>query len=346
MKICKHCKMEIDDKAKVCPHCRKKQKRGFLPLVLVIVAIIVIAMACSGENDSVDPSLVDASVGTETTEQTTEQTKLDVNVVTGNEDNAAQSGDSNPEFEEIVVVDNDNCAIKITGIDPGNIWGYSIKIALENKSTDKTYMYAAEIGAVNGVQFDPFYADEVMAGKKSNGEINISRETFEKHGITEFTDIELSFRVYDTDDWEAEDVAKETVHVYPLGKENAVKFTRESQPNDNIIIDNNDVTVVITGYTDDEICGYSLNLYLVNKTNTTVMYSVEDASVNGYMLDPFWADSIEPGKCAFSTMTWSSTALEENNITDIEEIEIIFRVYDEDNWDRKDFANEKIVLNN
>ena len=28
MKTCKYCRMEIDSKAKICPHCRKKQKSG------------------------------------------------------------------------------------------------------------------------------------------------------------------------------------------------------------------------------------------------------------------------------------------------------------------------------
>lgn len=75
------------------------------------------------------------------------------------------------------------------------------------------------------------------------------------------------------------------------------------------------------------------------------MFSVDEASVNGFMADPFYATSVSAGKCAFSSMAWSDTTLEENSITDVETIEFKFRAYDEDNWSGDDFANETITLN-
>ena len=43
------------------------------------------------------------------------------------------------EFEEVTAVDNDECAVTITDIDPDDMWGYTLKALLENKSADKTY---------------------------------------------------------------------------------------------------------------------------------------------------------------------------------------------------------------
>ena len=40
-------------------------------------------------------------------------------------------------FEEVVAIDNAECAVKITEIDPDNMWGYTLKAQLENKSTEK-----------------------------------------------------------------------------------------------------------------------------------------------------------------------------------------------------------------
>ena len=52
-KICKNCKNEINSDAKYCPICKKKQ--GGLPkwaiVLIVIFAIIVLAMAFSGDTD-------------------------------------------------------------------------------------------------------------------------------------------------------------------------------------------------------------------------------------------------------------------------------------------------------
>ena len=268
-----------------------------------------------------------------------------------NDNNSAEDNKSNTEeenkitFEEIVVVDNDECVIKITEIDPDNMWGFSLKAQLENKSADKTYMFSVESAAINGVQCDPFFASEVAAGKKANEEISFSDSSLEENGVGEFSDIELTFRVYDSNDWTADEVAKETVHVYPYGEDKAVAFVRETQASDNVIIDNEYVTITVIGYENDDIWGYTVNLFLQNKTDSTVMFSVDEASVNGYMADPFYANSVSAGKCAFSSMSWSDTTLEENGITEVEEIEILFRAYDADNWTGDDFANQTITLN-
>ena len=48
----------------------------------------------------------------------------------------------------------------------------------------------------------------------------------------------MTFKVYDSNDWSADPVGKETIHVYPYGEENAVAFVREAQATDNVIIDN------------------------------------------------------------------------------------------------------------
>lgn len=250
-------------------------------------------------------------------------------------------------FEEITVVENNECVVKITGIDPDNLWGYTLKVRLENKSEDKTYMFSLRSAAVNGVQTDPFFATEVAAGKKANEEINFLDSTLEENGITEFTDLELSFYVYDSNDWEADDVAAETVHVYPLGEDKAVAFAREPQADDLIVVDNDAVTVIVTGYEDDEIWGPAVNFFLVNRTDTEVMFSVDNVSVNGFMADPFYATTVTAGKCTFSSMSWMTSDLEEIGVTkmdEIEEIELTFRAYDSADWSAEDYFQETVTL--
>lgn len=247
-------------------------------------------------------------------------------------------------FEEISVVDNDECVIKITGIDADNLWGYTLSAYLENKSAEKTYMFSVESASVNGVQTNPLFASTVAAGKKANENISFSDSSLEENGITDFTDIELTFRVYDSENWTADNVARETVHIYPYGENKAEMYVRETKDSDNVIIDNEYVKVIVTGYDEDNMWGYTANLFLINKTDKTVMFSVKEASVNGYMADPLYATSVIAGKCAFSSMSWSDSALEENNITEIEEIELLFRAYDYNNIMGDDFVNETILL--
>ena len=247
----------------------------------------------------------------------------------------------------MTVIDNDECSITITGIEPDNLWGFTLKVELENKSEEKTYMFSVTNAAVNGLQSDPYFASEVASGKKSINDISFSDSALEENGI-DFSDIELSFRVYDSDDWSADAVATETVHVYPYGEDKAEVFERATQASDNVIIDNEYVTVTVIGYEEDSIWGYTVNLFLQNKTDTEVMFTVDDASVNGYMADPFWATSVLSGKCAFSSMYWYDSTLEEIGIdgaADIEEIEFLFRAYNYEDWLADDYASETITLN-
>lgn len=247
-------------------------------------------------------------------------------------------------FTETVVVDNEQCAIKITGINPDNMWGYTLEAQFENKSADKNYMFSVDSAAINGVESDPFFATEVAAGKKANEEISFQIDELKENNVGDVTDIELTFRVYDKDDWAADDVVMETVHIYPYGEDKAVQFVREAQESDNVIIDNEYVTAIVTGYEVDDFWGYTVNLYLVNKTDTNVMVTLEDVSVNGYMADPFYAEDIPPEKCSFTSIQWSETTFEENAITEVDEIEFLFRMYD-DNWIDGDLVSETITLN-
>jgi len=48
-KVCKHCKSEIPKGAKVCPHCRKKQKKPIL--LFVIIGIILIGVIGGGGSE-------------------------------------------------------------------------------------------------------------------------------------------------------------------------------------------------------------------------------------------------------------------------------------------------------
>ena len=293
-------------------------------LALILTVLLLLSLAACGVDSSLD-----------------DQNKPSQNGSGGSGNN----GKNQITFNGLVAVDNAECSIKITEIDPDNIWGYTLKVQLENKSSDKAYMFSVESAAINGVQCDPFFASEVSAAKKANDEISFTDGDLEKIGIKDYTDIELTFRVYDSNDWSADDVVKETVHIYPYGEDKAEKYVRIPQASDNVIVDNEYVTATVIGYEEDEIWGYTVNLFLLNKTDKDVMFSVEEASVNGYMADPFFAKTVYSGMCAFASMSWSDTTLEENGITAIEEIEFNLRVYNDDDWFEDDWVNETVTLN-
>jgi hypothetical protein len=322
-------------------------------LIWVVALSMVFALtACSTSTSTPASSSSDSASSTTEKEETQTPEEKDSST---EEVEASSNEDSSPKeespaqsqeisFDEFTPIDNDECAVTIKSLDPDSFWGYTIKVALENKSADKTYMYSVETASINGVEADPFFASEVAPGKKANNEINFTSFDYEETGIKEITDIELIFKVYDTNDWMADPVALESCHIYPLGQENAVQYVRESQATDNVLVDNEDITVIVTEQGMDSIWGYTVHLYFVNKTDVEVMFSVDDASVNGFMADPFFARSVQPGKCAFTTMSWSEETLKENDISEIEEIEFTLKASDSNDWLADDIFNEVITL--
>lgn len=151
-------------------------------------------------------------------------------------------------------------------------------------------------------------------------------------------------RVYDSNDWSAPDIYKDRLSLYPLGKENVSIVERKAQPKDLVIVNNDQISCMIIGFGEDSIWGYTAHLYLVNKTDKTIMFSVEEGSVNGYMIDPFWAKEVPPHARCYSDMYWSSSAFEENDITKVEEIELTFRAYDSNNWSAPNIFTEKRTI--
>lgn len=319
---------------------------------LLLTLVMLLSLAACGDDAGTNSGDDAASSQNETTKpKDTDVTEPSVTDANEPDDSGVTepapedtTDDGETDFDEVIVVDNEECAIKITGIDADNLWGYTLNAQLENKSADKTYMFSVDSAAINSVQCDPMFAAEVAAGKKSNEEISFFTEDLDENGIGDYTDIELTFRVYDSDDWMADPVAEETVHIYPYGEDRAVRFERESQPTDNVIVDNEYVTVIVTGYEHDEIWGYSVNLFLLNKSDKNIMLTAEEVSVNGLMLDPFYATLVTAGKCEFSAMSWYDSDLADNDITEVEEIEFQLGIYDNDDWFGGEFVRETITL--
>ncbi len=248
-----------------------------------------------------------------------------------------------PEFQETVLVDNKDILFKITAAESDPIWGYTLRVQVENR-TEKDLMFALNDVSVNGYMCDPYFALTVTGGMKANRDISFSPDEFEQIGIQNVTDIEFELRVYDSLDWSAEEVFEDTFTIYPMGKDAAKEYPRENQEGDIVLFDNENCTMIVTGFDPDSIWGFSAQVYLVNKTDDTLMFSVGDAAVNGFMCDPYFATTVTPGKRAITAISWSKNTLEENSITKVETITLPIRVYETDDWSHDALVDETFTL--
>lgn len=243
-----------------------------------------------------------------------------------------------------VLVDDDNLKFEITGIDHDGMWGYTWKVTLENK-TSANLMFSLENVSVNGVMVDPFWAETVAAGKKSNTSISWSTTDFEKNDIEKVTDVALTLRVYDADHMEPEYLNQE-FSVYPYGEENAENNSKEASESDTVLFDNDQCSMRITGYDPDGEWGYTMKVTLVNKTDRNLMFSVNNASINGTMCDPFWSSEVAAGKTSNQEITWMTNTLEEAGIDkdSVHSIDLPIKVYPSDDYTADDYVNQTFTV--
>lgn len=307
-------------------------------LLLIFLALVMMfSIVACGEDKSDD----DDDRGDRTKTTTTQSS----NSTTTNGDTQKPTNDkSDADVNEFVAVDNDECSIILTDMYYDDIWGLTFNAELENKSSDKQYTFSVDYASVNGVMCDPMFYADVDAGTKVSEEISVWVDDFDDNCGQDYTDIALTFSVYDSNDYVSDSIVYETVHIYPYGENKAVKFVRESESTDNVIVDDEYVTVIVTGYEVDDYYGYTVNLFFLNKSDKDLSISANDVFVNGIDTSPLCIESVLAGNCAFGTMVWMGE-LEEEGITDVEEIEFTVTAYDINNWFDGELVNQPVVLN-
>lgn len=249
-----------------------------------------------------------------------------------------------PDFHEIPLADNENITVKVTSVKPDDSLGYSMNLYLENKS-DSTLMFTLDRVSVNGFMCDPFWAATVTPGMKANEPVTFLSSSLKDIGIDTVTDITFTLRVYPADDITEEDLLNQVCTIYPLGKDAVVPFVREAVDGEIVLFDNEYATMVIEGSQEDTLWGYSLKVYLENKTNQNLLFSVSDAAVNGFMCDPFWAVEVAAGKRCVSDISWFADTLKENGITEVESITLPVSVRNSDDWMADPLITETFTLN-
>ena len=243
--------------------------------------------------------------------------------------------------ETYVLCEGEGFRMTVTGIVMDPIWDYGVQVLLENES-DKQMTFAVRDSAVNGYMCDPLWSADVAAGKKANETMYFPVSNLEEYGITEIEAITMRLRISDTEDWLADPAFDEIRTIYPTGKDEQTFETpaRISLPTESVVVDRDGVTFVILGAEEDPIWGYTLHVYLENQTDKTMLFSWEDVSVNGFMVDPFWAEGVLPGMRSYGEIHFSNDKLADNKIEAVEEIEFGMRIYDNNDWMADELVDE------
>lgn len=293
-----------------------KSKKRWLVVALCLTVYASLALASGSSNSDSTKKVVSSNdSGSEVDDE-------------NQSEETSSSSDSSlvPTIEEQVLVDSNGLKITAKEYSRDNIWGDGIKLLIENAS-ESDYTVGCDALIVNDYMITDLFASEIAAGKNANETMYLSSTELEAAGIDSVGKVEMYFHAFDSD------------YNYVFQNEYAEIQTSEyanmdTTPNDLGIELYNSDGIKIVGKTVDEnsFWGTAILLYVENSSGKNVGISVDDMSINGFMMSPFFSTTVFDGKKAIDDITIFSSDLEDNGIDSIEEVELKFHIFDADTY--------------
>lgn len=243
-----------------------------------------------------------------------------------NEETTADRADSSEAvtIEEQVLFEQDGLKVTATEYVVDSIWGDGIKLLIENDG-------ASDIGLgcnaliVNDYMITDLFSATVAAGKKDYETLNLSSSGLKAAGIDNVGKIEIYFHTFDPDTYMTiADMDCVTIQTSAFD-------SMDSTPNDaGQELYNADGIRIVGKYVDENsFWGAAVLLYIENNSGENRIIQCDDMSINGFMVTPYFSSTVYDGKKAIDEITLMSSELEENNITSVDEIELKFKIIDE-----------------
>ena len=305
------------------------------PLLTALVLVLVVSFTACGslpEEELTPPSSV--STTTPTAQATKEPSNAAEAPVNAEQQEPISESDEPQEteeisIEEVVLVDEADIKITAKSFDADALFGPEVKLLIENNSS-KDLTFQCRNSSVNGYMVDTMMSVDVVSGKKANDALTFMSSDLDACRIDVIADMEFSFHIYTSEDWETYlDTQLFTIHTTA-----AEGFEYVFDDSGDVAYDENGVKIVIKGLSeDDSIFGPGVIVYIENNSDDNVTVQARDVSINGFMIDPLFSSDIVAKKHAVDAITFMSSDLEDNAITQIESIELAFHIFETESWD-------------
>ena len=267
----------------------------------------VVSSTESGTNPANDPSTADTEAKSNTE----------------NDANTA----SVPTIEEQVLIDTNGIKITAKEYLTDKIWGDGIKLLIEN-SSDTDYTVGCDALIVNDYMITDLFSSKVAAGKNANETMYLSSSGLKAAGIESVGKVEMYFH--------ASDAQYNMVFKNEYAEIHTSEYDNmDTTPNDAGTELYSADGIRIVGKTVDEnsFWGSAILLYIENNSGKTVGINVDDMSINGFMITPYFSTTVYDGKKALEDITILSNQLEENGIESIDNVELKFHIYSSDTYE-------------
>ena len=282
---------------------------------LTLALILVFSLSACGESSVQKPITDDKSTQTSTSEESTA------------EESSSSPESSTVSIESTVLLNQDGLVITAKELVDDPIWGMGVKVLIEN-NTQKNLGVQCNSLIVNNYMISDLFSSSVAAGKKSNDTIYLSSSGLQAAGITTISDIVFSFHVFDNDTYET---LFDTDEIEL--KTSAYGTVEQLKMDDGKELYNQDGIRIVGKYVDENsFWGAGVLLFIENNYGNNIMVQCDNMSINGFMVTPYFSCTVNNGRMALDDITIMSSDLEENGITSVDDVELIFKIINPDSF--------------
>lgn len=246
---------------------------------------------------------------------------------TGTNENSVSESSEGITVDEQILIDKDGLKVTATGYETDSIWGDEVKLLIENE-TDKNIGLGCSALIVNDYMITDLFSSTIAAGKKANENMYLSSSALKAAGIDNVGKIEIYFYAFDPDTYMTVD------NFDCVTIKTSAYSEMDITPNDagQELFNSNGVRIVGKYVDEASFWGAGVLLYIENNSGENVIVQCDDMSINGFMVTPYFSASVYDGKKSLSDITILSSDLEANNITSVDDIELVFKIINENNF--------------
>ena len=293
--------------------------------LVLALAMIFTLTACGGKEESVVTTATEVHVEIDeavTPEETTEEavpetTEAPVTVF---------------ETDDTVLLDNAFCTFSVGAASSNDLAGMQLEVTCVNK-TQEALDFSWNNVSVCGMMYDPMWAVTVPAGETLTSQVEIDTYALENMDVQAADEITFQLNVLSSENWMDAPYAEEYFTIYPTGlsADTVIYPVRENVVTETVLVDDENMTFIIE-YVQRQDLYYVARCYIANKTQSTLMTSWENVSVNGQAVDPFWTALVAPGKSAYAEVKFADSDLKALGIEAVDSITFDLTAYDDADW--------------
>lgn len=202
-------------------------------------------------------------------------------------------------IESTVLVDQDGIVITAQELVEDSIWGTGIKLLIENNSSENQVIQCDYAVVNNFMMTSLLFSADVAAGKKANETLYFSDTVMEGANISTITDMSFVFYSMNPNTYQRGFTTEEV----SLSTSASGSYEQPIPDEGKELYNQNGIRIVGSYVEEDTFWGAGVVLFIENTSDTNMIITCDNMSINGFMVTPYFSALVNSGKMSMSNIT-------------------------------------------